>query len=116
MKEKTGRFLGVVMLLAGLSGCVAGEYTPYYDPSYSAAPYYGTTFVPAYAYGEIGVVGGGYYPYHRAQNIYSKYNTHYWQHQNTVQQRGAAPQQQRGNAPERGGNAEPHGGGGYEHH
>jgi hypothetical protein len=92
MRKTTLAFTGALLLITGLSACVAGPYpyapAPYYG---GVAPYYGTTFVPGYAYGwGGGWRPGGYYPYHRSVNIYSRYNNNYWHSQRNVQQRAAS--------------------------
>ncbi len=78
MKITIVKFGCAILLASMLSGCVAGGYygepAPYYG---GVAPYYGTAYVPTYAFGEV----GGYYPYHRSVNIYSRYNNNYWHHQ-----------------------------------
>jgi hypothetical protein len=99
--KKTGIYAALLLVSLGLAGCVAEPY-PYYG---GVAPYYGTSVVPGYAYGEV-VTGGAYYPYYRNSHVYSRYNVDYWNHQHRVAQAGrAAPA--RGAAP-RGG--QPHGG------
>jgi hypothetical protein len=84
------RLASALILSVSLSGCVV-EPAPYYT---GGAPSYGTTYVPAYAYGEVAV--GGYYPYHRSQHIYSNYNANYWHHQRSVQVTHNAPQHSSG--------------------
>ena len=77
--KKIAMLSSALIVSASLCGCVV-EPSPYYGGS---APYYGTAYAPAYAYGTIGI--GGYYPYQRSQHIYSNYNANYWHNQ-----RGAA--------------------------
>lgn len=104
------QFLTAAIAALALSGCVVGEPAPYYGGS---APYYGTTYAPAYV--GVNYVGGGYYPHYQYHAIHSGYNNGYWHNQRAAAHGPAGGFH--GGAPAHGGTphaAEAHSGGGHE--